>query len=89
VDFSKRWEIDPVRKARRAGAPYEGREPAVGQRNPEVRALMRREAFKGEGREGDLRRGEDVSGGSYGGEPERLKGPGEQTAPTRTNPSGS
>jgi hypothetical protein len=32
---------------------------------------------------GGLRRGEDVSGGWDEGEPERLKGPGEQEAPTR------
>jgi len=38
-------ETNPVRKARRAGALYEGREPAVGERNPEVRNLVRREAF--------------------------------------------
>jgi hypothetical protein len=41
-----------------------------------------------EGREGILRRGEDVSGGRDEGEPERLEGPGEQEAPTRTKPPG-
>jgi len=79
----------PVRKARRAGALYEGREPAVGQRDPEVRSPVRREAFREEGREGILRWGEDTSGGFNGGEPERSKGPREQEAPTRIKPSGS
>jgi len=80
--------LNPVRKARRAGALYEGREPGVPQRNPEVRRWMRCEAFLVEGREGDLRRGEDVSGGWGEGEPERLEGPGEQEAPTRGKHSG-
>jgi hypothetical protein len=77
--------LDPVRKARRVGAPYEGREPDVGQRDPEVRCRVRREAFSVEGREGDLRWGEDTSGGFGEGEPERLEGPGEQEALTGVN----
>jgi len=70
--------LNPVGKARRAGALYEGREPGIPQRDPEVRDSMRCKAFWVEGREGDLRRGEDVSGGWGEREPERLKGPGEQ-----------
>jgi hypothetical protein len=37
--------LNPVRKARRAGALYEGREPSVRQRNPEVSHLVRCKAF--------------------------------------------
>jgi hypothetical protein len=80
---------NPVRKARRAGALYEGREPADGQRNPEVRGLMRCKAFEVEGREGDLRWGEDTSGGSIGGEPERLESPGEQKSLTGVKTRGA
>jgi hypothetical protein len=75
-------DLNPVRKARRAGALYEGRKPADGQRNPEVRCQVRREAFRAEGREGNLRWGEDTSGGFIGGEPERFENPREQETPT-------
>jgi hypothetical protein len=70
--------LNPVRKARRAGALYEGRSPGIPQWNPGVRHRVRCKAFLVEGREGNLRRGDDVSGGWDEGEPERSKGPGEQ-----------
>jgi hypothetical protein len=42
-----------------------------------------------EGREGDLRWGEDTSGGSDEGEPERLESPGEHEVLTGLNTRGA
>jgi len=70
-----------VRKARWAGALYGGREPGRRQRSPEVHELYFRKGVKGEGREGDLRGGEDLLRGFAAGEPKRSKGPREQAGP--------
>jgi hypothetical protein len=51
----KGWEIQPMGKARQAGALYEGKTPCSSQENPKVAGSVDRKVFGFEQRKGNVR----------------------------------